>query len=136
MRHHGDTRLNPRQDGPPPPAGWVLYDASCGLCRGSAARWGAVLRKRGFGMAALQEPWVAGRLGLPPERVAEEFRLLLPDGRHLSGPDAYRHAARRVWWLLPLWGLAVMPGTRRMFDRACRAVAGRRMAISTMCRIK
>jgi predicted DCC family thiol-disulfide oxidoreductase YuxK len=117
----------------PPPAGWILYDDSCGICRRAVPLWAGALRRRGFALAPLQAGWVAGRLGLPPEEVVQDLRLLLADGRHFAGAEAYRQAWRRIGWARPLYLLAAAPGLRGLFDRAYRAFARRRHRLSAAC---
>jgi len=120
----------------PPPAGWILYDASCGACRRSVPLWERVLRRRGFAVAPLQADWVAARLGLPAERLLDDLRLLLPDGRHLAGAAAYRHALRRIWWAWPIYLFSILPGGRRVFDWAYRTFARNRHRLSDACGLR
>ncbi|MCU0781461.1 MAG: DUF393 domain-containing protein [Akkermansiaceae bacterium] len=119
-----------------PPAGWILYDDSCGLCRRWVPWWEGALRRRGFGIAPLQAAWVASELGLPRERVTDDLRLLLPDGGHLAGAAVYRFAMRRIWWALPLYWFSVLPGGRALFDWGYRAFARRRHRISAACGLR
>jgi predicted DCC family thiol-disulfide oxidoreductase YuxK len=119
-----------------PAVGWILYDGSCGICRGSASFWENALRRRGFAMAALQENWVMEKLNLPSEELLDEMRLLLADGTHLAGPDVYRYAMRRIWWALPLYLFSVLPGCRRVFDFAYRSFARNRHRVSAACGLK
>ena len=42
--------------------GWVLYDGQCGVCNAVVPRWARSLRKRGFLVTPLQEPWVSQHL--------------------------------------------------------------------------
>src|SRR5438067_5058688 len=69
-------------------SGWILYDAECELCVALAQRFMRPLGRRGFRFAALQSPWVAERLQLPPQELLAEMRLLTPDGRMRGGADA------------------------------------------------
>jgi predicted DCC family thiol-disulfide oxidoreductase YuxK len=119
-----------------PAAGWILYDDSCGICRRSVPLWENALRRRGFGIAALQEQWVKEKLILPPEILLDDLRLLLTDGTHLAGAEAYRYAMRRIWWALPLYLFSVLPGCRRLFDFAYRSFARNRHRVSAACGIK
>jgi predicted DCC family thiol-disulfide oxidoreductase YuxK len=105
-----------------PPAGWVLYDDSCGFCRQWVPYWGETLGKRGFTIAPLQSTWVQERLNAPDE-LLDDLRLLLPDGRQVRGADAYRHVMRRIWWAYPLYVLSVTPLLSRVFDKAYRSFA-------------
>lgn len=46
--------------------GRVLYDGDCGFCARWVEFWRPTLERRRITIAALQEPWVAERLRLPP----------------------------------------------------------------------
>ena len=46
--------------------GWVFFDRDCRICTSLARRFRHMLEKRGFGLAALQDPRVATLLALPP----------------------------------------------------------------------
>ena len=119
-----------------PAAGWILYDGSCGICRRSASFWENALRRRGFAIVELQEPWVMEKLNLPPEELLNDLRLLLADGTHLAGAEAYRYAMRRIWWALPLYVFSVLPGCRWIFDSAYRVFARNRHRVSAACALK
>lgn len=115
------------------PAGWILYDESCGFCRRWVPFWENPLRRRGFGIAPLQEDWVMEKLQLPPEKLLDDLRLLLADGTHLAGAEVYRYAMRRIWWALPLYLFSVLPGCRRVFDSGYRMFARNRYRVSAKC---
>jgi predicted DCC family thiol-disulfide oxidoreductase YuxK len=117
------------------PRGWVLYDDACGICRRMVKPWLGTLRRHGFEAAPLQEEWVAKRLGLSEPELLLDTRLLLNDGTHLQGADAYRYVWRRIWWAYPVYLLSVTPGIRRLFDRAYRAFADHRHQISGACNL-
>jgi len=118
----------------PPPRGWILYDNTCGFCRRWATFWETALRHRGFAIAPLQAGWVQEKLGLNPDVLLDDLRLLLADGRLLAGADAYRYAMRRIWWAWPLYLVAITPGLRRIFDWAYRTFAANRHRVSATCR--
>jgi predicted DCC family thiol-disulfide oxidoreductase YuxK len=118
------------------PLGWVLYDGSCGFCRSWVVYWAGTLRRRGFGIAPLQEAWVKERLGSPAEDVLlRDLRLLLKDGRQLHGAEAYRYVMRRIWWVYPLYLLSITPVLRRVFDWGYRSVADNRYHLSSTCQV-
>lgn len=116
--------------------GWILYDASCGICCRSASLLENALVKRGFVIAALQEEWVRKKLDVPPEMLLADMRILLTDGTHLAGAEAYRYAMRRIGWALPLYYFSVLPIGRQMFDFAYRAFARNRQKISAACSMR
>lgn len=116
------------------PAGWVLFDGSCGFCRTWVEYWSGTLRKRGFEIAPLQETWVRQRLASPNEEdLLRDLRVLLESGEELHGADAYRYVMRRIWWAYPLYLLSVMPLLRYLFDRGYRAFADNRYHLSRSC---
>ena len=127
MKAFGENKLS---------TGWILYDDSCGFCRRGVWFWEKALRRRGFGIAALQEPWVMEKLKLPPVILLDDLRLLLTDGTHLAGADAYRYAMRRIWWTTPLYLFSVLPGCRWIFDSAYRLFAQNRHRLSAACGLK
>ncbi|MCK6490149.1 MAG: DUF393 domain-containing protein [Planctomycetes bacterium] len=118
-----------------PPAGWVLYDASCGFCARWVPWWTPTFARVGLATAALQEPWVAARTGLAGEALLRDLVILLADGRLVLGADAYRWVLRRRWWGLPLWVLAALPPGRWLFDGGYRLFARNRHRVSHLCRL-
>ena len=113
--------------------GWVLYDGGCGVCARWVPFWAPTLKRLDLDIAPLQAPWVAERLGLAPETLLRDLRLVLDDGRQLVGADAYRFVMARLWWARPLGLLAGAPGLRDVFDAGYRAFADSRLGISHAC---
>jgi len=102
--------------------GWLFFDADCHFCTRVARCLAAVLAKRQFGVAPLQDPRVSTMLNLSqPERM-REMRVLLADGRHFGGADA-------VLWL------AKIPGFMKLLRVGYRWVAARRHCASAPCEI-
>lgn len=120
---------------PPGVRGWVLYDDTCGLCISWILFWSRTLERRGFRVAPLQSPGVAQRLAIAPERLLDDLRILLADGRRFDGADVYRHALQNIWWARPLYVFAVLPGTRRLFNWGYRTFANNRYRFSSACRL-
>jgi predicted DCC family thiol-disulfide oxidoreductase YuxK len=118
-----------------PSRGWVLYDGGCGVCARWVPFWEPTLARLGLAVAPLQAPWAAARLGLGPDALVGDLRLLLCDGQQLAGADVYRYVMRRLWWAYPFYLLAAAPGFRRLFERGYRAFADHRLAISRACRL-
>jgi hypothetical protein len=118
------------------PEGWVLYDGGCGVCTRWVPFWAPTLARLGLDIAPLEAPWVAPRLGVPPEALTADIRLLFRDGRQLAGADVYRYVTRRLGWAYPLYVLAVAPGSRRVFESAYRAFANNRLGISASCGLR
>jgi predicted DCC family thiol-disulfide oxidoreductase YuxK len=120
---------------PREPLGWVLYDDACGFCRWWIPFWSATLRKRGFEIAPLQDPWVEQRLSLPPDELIRDLRLLLADGRQVIGADVYRCVMRRISWAWPLYVCSIAPVLRNVFDASYRTFADNRYRVSRTCRL-
>jgi predicted DCC family thiol-disulfide oxidoreductase YuxK len=116
-------------------AGWILYDDACGFCRRWVPFWENTLRKRGFRIAPLQADWVGKRLNLGGAELTEDLRLLLADGRLISGADVYRFALKQIWWAWPVYVFSVTPGLARIFNRAYRTFARHRHQVSRACRL-
>ena len=116
--------------------GWVLYDDSCGYCQRWIPFWESTLRRRGFAISALQAPWVSRTLRLGEDELVSDLRLVLADGRQISGADVYRYVMRRIWWAYPLYLVSVAPLFRRAFDWGYRTFADNRYRISRACRLR
>ena len=119
----------------PEPIGWVLYDDACGICRRGIPFLKGTLGKRGFAIAPLQSPWVAGKLGTSQEDLLFDLRLLLASGEQIRGADVYRYLMRRIWWAYPLYLLSVTPLLRKAFDLGYRTFADNRHWFSHACRL-
>ena len=115
------------------PAGWLLYDGRCPICRKGARRLHGLASRRGFRLVPLQRRWVQEELAGRDEEIPDEMLLLLPDGRLLAGVAAFLHLGRRIWWAWPLATLAALPGFRWLAERMYRWVARNRYAISHAC---
>lgn len=116
--------------------GWVLYDDACGFCQRWVPFWESTLRRRGFAIAALQAPWVSRTLGVGGETLLSDLRLVLADGRQISGADVYRHVMRHIWWAYPFYLFSVAPFSRRAFDWGYRTFAANRYHISGACGLR
>lgn len=106
--------------------GWVLYDDLCGFCRRWVPMWAGTLRRHRFSFAPLQADWVAQAIPMDRQELITDLRLLLADGRLVSGADVYRYVMRFIWWAYPLYLFAVAPGTRRLIDWGYRTFADNR----------
>lgn len=109
-----------------PVRGWVGYDGDCGLCSALVRRCAGPFERRGFVFLPLQNPWLAGRLGLKTGELPEEMKLLWPDGGIVGGAEAIMALLRAVGWLAPLAWLAWFPGVRLLTVAAYRWVARNR----------
>jgi predicted DCC family thiol-disulfide oxidoreductase YuxK len=115
--------------------GWLFFDAECRFCT-RIARWlDPVLRRRGLGVAPLQDPRVrallacpaatAERIALSHERWHARWRRKRSAGcsaRNLVGASA--NLARRA------------AGMMSVLDTAYRWVAARRGCSSELCEVK
>lgn len=115
--------------------GWVFYDDACGACRNVARRARPMLRRRGFDLAPLQDPWVAPRLGIGGDELLREMKILTPQGASVGGADAIVCLAHFIWWARPLRLVARVPGMMPLLRRVYRWLAGHRYCISGACQI-
>jgi predicted DCC family thiol-disulfide oxidoreductase YuxK len=120
----------------PESEGTVLYDGACGFCLRWVRFWEPSLRRHGFQVAALQEPWVSERLRVDPATLLSDIRLLTPDGSLVAGADVYLYVARRIWWMKPFWAVFSLPGLNRLLHLGYRRFARNRYCISGACRLQ
>ncbi len=118
-----------------PAKGWVLYDGECGFCSRWLLFWQPTLAKRGFSIATLQEPWVAERLRLPPDKLIYDIRLLTCEGESVSGADVYLYVTRRIWWAWPFYAVFSLPGFNRLIHTGYRWFAQNRYCVSRACQL-
>lgn len=116
--------------------GWLLYDASCGICNSGIRGLKKFLMKHGIETATLQEQWVKERLNLTESELLRDIRLLLNEGTLVEGANVYRFALRKTWWTFPLYLLSVLPLFRFLFDWSYRIVAKHRYRISQVCNLE
>lgn len=117
------------------PAGWILYDDSCGICRRWVPFWERTLQKRGFAIAPLQADWVKEKLQLDENDLLQDLRLLLATGETIQGADTYRYAMKRIWWAYPIYLFSVAPLGKSIFDWSYRKFATHRHQISSACKM-
>jgi predicted DCC family thiol-disulfide oxidoreductase YuxK len=115
--------------------GLVFFDRDCSICTSLARRFRHTLVKRGFGLAALQDPRAAVLLGLPPAELLREMRVATVDGNVLAGATAIVYLARQIWWAWPLYAAAQLPGASRIMDAGYRWIADHRTCSSHGCSV-
>src|SRR5439155_6041507 len=116
--------------------GWLFFDAECGFCT-RIARWlSPILRRRGLGVAPLQDPRVGALLGMSRRELLKELRFLMSDGTHAGGANAVLAVAREIWWASPLIWLAALPGMMSVLAAGYRWVGMRRGCSSELCEVK
>lgn len=113
--------------------GWLFFDAECRFCARIARRLTPILRRRGFGVAPLQDPRVGALLGMPRRELLKELRFLISDGSHCGGANAVLAVAREIWWARPLLWLSTLPGAMKFLDAGYKWVASRRGCKSERC---
>ncbi len=111
--------------------GWLFFDADCGFCVKIVRAIAPTLEKRGIGLAPLQDPRVGPLLGVPPEELLLEMRLLFSNNQQFGGADAAIALAREIWWARPLVWLAALPGVAPLLRSAYRWVAAHRKCSAT-----
>ena len=117
------------------PRGWVFFDRDCTVCTSLARRFRRPLAKRGFGLAALQDPRVQALLALPPEDLLREMRVATTEGKIYGGVEAIIILARQIWWAWPLYAVARLPGVPRVLHACYRWFADHRTCSSGVCLI-
>src|SRR5262245_22211739 len=76
--------------------GWLFFDAECRFCT-RIARWlSPILRRRGLGVAPLQDPRVTALLGMSRRELLKELHFLMTDGSHAGGANAVLAVAREI----------------------------------------
>lgn len=116
--------------------GVVLYDGQCGFCSRWVKYWAATLARRGFEIAALDEPWVAEKLGMPREELITDIRLLTASGALISGADVYLYVTRRIWWAWPFYAVFSLPGLNWLIHACYRWFARNRYCVSHACKLQ
>jgi predicted DCC family thiol-disulfide oxidoreductase YuxK len=116
--------------------GWVLYDGGCGFCSRWVLFWAKTLKRIGLEPAALQEPWVAEKLGMPIDALLADIRLLTVSGALVSGADVYLYVTRRIWWAWPFYAVFSLPGFYWMICAGYRWFARNRHRVSQSCNLR
>lgn len=114
-------------------SGWVFFDRDCSFCTAWARCFRGVLERRGYGLAALQDPRVQELLALPPDQLLLEMRVMTSAGTQFSGADAIVWLARQIWWAWPLSAFSQLPGAPRILRSAYRWVAAHRNCRRNAC---
>ncbi|MCW8133598.1 MAG: DUF393 domain-containing protein [Planctomycetota bacterium] len=115
----------------------VLYDGQCGLCSGWVRVWIGLLGAHGIGVAPLQTPGVAEKIGVRDEtELLSEFRLLAADGSVHSGVDVYLFVGRKIAWARPLAWLGALPGIYHLMRAGYGFFRRNRYAISKHCGLR
>jgi predicted DCC family thiol-disulfide oxidoreductase YuxK len=117
----------------PSAEGWVLYDGDCGFCVRWLHFWSPVLRRRGFEVDTLQADWTAEALGIPPDEMVRDIRLLTNAGATYAGSDVYLYVARRIWWAWPFGILFGLPGFNWLIRAGYKWFAANRQCVSGYC---
>ena len=113
--------------------GWLFFDADCRFCTKIARALAPILERRGLALAPLQDPRVAGLLGLSHDHLMREIHLLMSDGTQFGGADAVVALARQIWWATPLVWLAKIPGMMQLLRAGYRLIAANRRCSATGC---
>lgn len=115
-------------------SGTIFYDAQCSLCQAGRRVAGGIFTRRGFAWTPLQTPAAARRLRISEEALLEAMRVLLPDGRVVSGLDAWIVLFRAVGWLGPVAWLLSRPGIHPVGQACYRWIARHRSCFGGKCR--
>ena len=115
--------------------GWLFFDAECRFCTRTARWLTPILRRRGIGVAPLQDPRVGALLGMSRRELLKELRFLMSDGSHSGGADAVLAIAREIWWGRPLLWVSRVPGMKDVLHAAYGAIAARRKCGARQCSV-
>ena len=113
--------------------GWLFFDAECVFCTRVARGLAPILRRRGFGVAPLQDPRVGALLGMSRRERLKELRFLRSDGTQGGGARAVLALAHEIWWGKPLIWLANLPGMMQVLASGYKWIAARRGCNSQVC---
>jgi predicted DCC family thiol-disulfide oxidoreductase YuxK len=116
--------------------GWVFFDRDCSVCTSLARRFRPALEKRGFGLAALQDPRVQSLLALPAAELLQEMRVATSEGKIYGGAQAIDYLSRKIWWAWPLYAASRLPGVSHLLDAGYRWFADHRTCSSGVCAIR
>jgi predicted DCC family thiol-disulfide oxidoreductase YuxK len=116
--------------------GVILYDGQCGFCSRWVKYWAETLKRHGFTIGSLDEPWVALKLKMPYEELVTDIRLLTADGQLISGADVYLYVARQIWWAWPFYAVFSLPGFNWSIHVGYRWFARNRYWFSRSCRLQ
>ena len=111
--------------------GWICFDRDCALCTSLARRFRRTFEKRGFGLAALQDPRVAALLTLPPDQLLREMRVVTSEGEIYGGSEAVVYLTGQIWWAWPFFAIAHIPGVPQILAAGYRWIANHRICSST-----
>jgi predicted DCC family thiol-disulfide oxidoreductase YuxK len=118
------------------PRGWVCFDRDCTVCTSLARRFRPALEKRGFGLAALQDPRVQALLDLPAAELLQEMRVATSEGKFYGGARALVYLSRQIWWAWPLYAASRLPGVPQILDAGYRWFADHRSCSSGACAVR
>jgi predicted DCC family thiol-disulfide oxidoreductase YuxK len=115
--------------------GWICFDRDCILCTSLARRFRRTFEKRGFGLAALQDPRVATLLALAPDQLLREMRVVTTTGEIHGAAEAIVYLAKQVWWAWPFFAAAHIPGVSQILNIGYRWFADHRPCSSGTCSV-
>ena len=116
--------------------GIVLFDGQCGFCSRWVTYWAQTLKRHGFEIASLDEPWVGEKIEMPRDELLTDIRLLTTDGALISGADVYLYVTRRIWWARPISAIFSLPGFYQLIHVGYRWFARHRYFFSRSCKLQ
>lgn len=94
----------------------LLFDGDCPLCMREVALMSRFNRRGRLALEDIAAPgFDAGRYGLTQAEVMGHIHAVLPDGRVVTGMEAFRrsYSALGLGWVL---GATALPGVRQLAD--------------------
>jgi predicted DCC family thiol-disulfide oxidoreductase YuxK len=110
---------------------WILFDGTCAICRAGEARFGRMVRCRGFRLATLQSR-IGREFDVPS---TDEMKVITRDGAVLGGAEGFVHICSYIWWATPMALLWKIPLAQRGLRNAYQWVAANRHCANASCEI-
>jgi len=87
------------------------------------------IEKRGFGLAALQDPRSRRFLGLPTDQCCARCESSQPNNELYGGVDAIVFLARQIWWGWLIYAAAQLPGMQHILQAGIVGFADHRIVL-------
>ena len=115
------------------PKGWVLYDGQCGFCTGGIARFKPMLAHYGFLCEPMQSDWAARILEVDPIGQQQGIKLYTDKQQLFNGVDTFLEITKEIWWAVPIYYLAFLPGIKPIAQIIYAQIAKNRYKLAGQC---
>ena len=113
---------------------WIFYDGECPLCIHLADQFNCLLNNHNVGLTPLQTPWVKSRFNISEDSLSEMY-VLTTKGKLLGGADGIIYLSKKLWWGLPFYCIAQLPGMKFILRKIYKMVARNRHCFNGSCKI-